>query len=35
MWIAVSIAIIAGIGITKSTWCLWAFMFPFIVTEDT
>ena len=27
-WIAVSIAVIAGIKITGSAWCLWAFALP-------
>lgn len=26
MWIAVSAAVIAGMLITKSAWCLWAFL---------
>jgi hypothetical protein len=28
MWIATSIAIIAGIYITKNANCLWAFLLP-------
>lgn len=27
-WIAVSIAVIAGIKMTGSAWCLWAFALP-------
>lgn len=34
MWVAMSIAVIAGIAITKSAWCLWAFLIPFLVSED-
>ena len=29
-WIAVSIAVIAGIKMTGSAWCLWAFALPIL-----
>lgn len=28
MWVAVAVAVIAGMLITKSAWCLWAFILP-------
>lgn len=28
MWISVSVAVIAGLIITNSAWCLWAFLIP-------
>ena len=28
MWVAVAVAVIAGMLITKSAWCLWAFLLP-------
>ena len=31
MWISVSLATCFGIYITKSAWCLWAFLIPMSV----
>jgi hypothetical protein len=28
IWVASSAAIIAGMYLTKSAWCLWAFLIP-------
>lgn len=28
MWVAVVVAVIAGMLITKSAWCLWALILP-------
>ena len=28
MWIAVAIAVMAGIYLTHSAWCLWGFLLP-------
>lgn len=34
-WIAVTIAVVIAITITKSPACLWAFVIPAWVTSDT
>lgn len=35
VWIAVSAAVIAGIWITRSSACLWAFLLPAMVRIST
>lgn len=27
-WIATSVGVVAGVYLTKSAWCLWAFLIP-------
>lgn len=31
MWLSVSLAVCAGMYITKSAWCLWALLIPMMV----
>lgn len=31
-WVATSAAVIAAIYFTKSPWCLWALIVPFLAT---
>ena len=31
-WIATSVAVIAAVYFTKSPWCMWAMIFPFLAT---
>lgn len=33
-WIATSVAVIAGIYLTGSAWCLWAFFIPSATMDD-
>lgn len=35
MWIAVSVAVIAGLIITQNTNCLWAFLIPGLIKLKT
>ena len=31
-WIATALAVIVGIKVTHSAWCLWAFILPLCMT---
>ena len=31
-WIATALAVIVGIKVTHSVWCLWAFILPLCMT---
>lgn len=31
-WIATALAVIVGIEVTRSAWCLWAFILPVCMT---
>lgn len=33
-WIATSVAVIGGMYLTKSAWCLWAFFIPGLMMAD-
>lgn len=33
-WIATSVAVIGGMYLTKSAWCLWAFFIPALMMAD-
>ena len=35
IWVAVSLAIIAGIFITKNANCLWAFFIPAFISAES
>lgn len=34
IWVAVAVAVIAGMIITKSAGCLWAFLIPCFITPS-
>ena len=31
-WIATALAVIVGIKVTHSAWCLWAFLLPLLTS---
>lgn len=33
-WIATSVAVISGMYLTKSAWCLWTFFIPALMMAD-
>lgn len=33
-WIATSVGVVAGMYITKSAWCLWAFLIPALMMAE-
>ena len=33
-WIATSVGVVAGMYITKSAWCLWAFLIPALMMDE-
>ena len=33
-WIATSVGVVAGMYLTKSAWCLWAFLIPALMMAE-
>lgn len=33
-WIATSVGVVAGMYITKSAWCFWAFLIPALMMAE-
>ena len=33
-WIATPVGVVGGIYLTKSVWCLWAFLIPALMMAD-